>query len=302
MAQDMGRHMAASAIRLATLLLWGHSGARALGTTSAFASSRVSARPLQAGGFSRRAASPNQVRPRHRWLMSGGGQWIPFLRNEGVWSGQLVRYAPDMSRLAGGATTVTATKVDDHIVIALDRDEHMGPRGEATFSRQQLDRLCDAGSDVGWERPLELAVSTCPDSVGSYCMGPFSIEQEFVGCEQSVLLGDRRLRAACRFQLTMVGPCSPDLQLSLLSLSVFTEVRKGATRAGRERTAVDEEVDASWRQLPGDSSWGGAISCKGAPTHWHLTAGEFVSPFPIPHADREGAHCRLRRPLSYVSR
>jgi hypothetical protein len=58
-------------------------------------------------------------------------------------------------------------------------------------------------------------------------MGVFNVEQELVSCEQSLLLShyNRRLRVVTSFQLTMSGPCSPDYQLSLLSVGIFQEER-----------------------------------------------------------------------------
>lgn len=72
-----------------------------------------------------------------------------------------------------------------------------------------------------------MAVACGGDLEGSYCMGVFNVEQELVSCEQSLLLShyNRRLRVVTSFQLTMSGPCSPDYQLSLLSVGIFQEER-----------------------------------------------------------------------------
>ena len=104
-------------------------------------------------------------------------------------------------------------------------------------------------------------------------MGGPHIVKEFVSVEQSLLLQGRRLRAVCSFQLTMVGPCSPDLQLSLQSLAFFQEARQpSATDCDR----AEEEL----QHLAADAEAAAMIANvfeNAAARDWRVIAGEFVS-------------------------
>ncbi len=223
-----------------------------------------------------------------------------------------MRYNANMDKVAEGATCVRVEVSEDQAVIDLQRDAEMGPSGAATFTRCQInapgDRSRGAAKDppsaAGWERGIAMAVAGGDALEGSYCMGAVNVEQELVSCEQSLLLSRHslRLRVVTSFQLTMSGPCSPDYQLSLLSVAVFQEERgpvlqdsmRGDSRTnlccapsfeaaaavvavggdgthleGRWRVREGEFVTARGRRLPlgSDGRWGGADSeLDGAPS------------------------------------
>ena len=212
--------------------------------------------------------------------------WAPFCANAGTWRGHLVRYNADMGKVAEGATCVRVEVSEDQAVIDLQRDAEIGPSGAAVFTRRQINAPGDRGrgaaedppSAAGWERGIAMAVASGDALEGSYCMGAVNVEQELVSCEQSLLLSrhSRRLRVVTSFQLTMSGPCSPDFQLSPLSVAVFQEERGPVLRDSLLREASTNLCCApSFEAAAAVGTVGG--DCTHLEGRWRMRHGEFVT-------------------------